>query len=196
VEKYGPPAAVHAAKMLPKLIEDAALADRAQKILNASATTLPGAGFLQISAEGVCRLYFIDDRNSTIAVNAASLPVMLALPNLRDRKTLIVDELSGQAYRTQLESVRSQFDLWTASGIRPVERMTRDISADRSEPPLTKPASGQAAGITKEWTATDLVVYALNTTVLLCFLGLAVLLSLFCRSRLYREFLKLYRGDT
>lgn len=182
IEKYAPEAALQAAKNLPMVIDDASSVERARKIIDASARTLPYAGFLQISAEGVCRLYFVNKSNSMVVVSAASILEILASPNFSSRKTLIVDEPSAQAYRLKLESFRSQFDLYTVSGIESPVRMRFNVVAESKTPSETT-ASATPPEKEQAWAAAEVVVVGVT--------GLVVFLI---ARRLYRNVSKGYRG--
>ena len=88
IEKFGAPAAIHAAKMLPKMIEsnDSPTKER-ETILRASRQpNLQGPGFLLISADGVCRLYFLNDRNLAFTANPTSPSKKFESSSLSGRK--------------------------------------------------------------------------------------------------------------
>lgn len=186
VEKYAPEVALQASKVLPTIIDDAASKERARKILNASAANLPGAGFLQISANGTCRLYVINDQNVMMSTSATTITEMLGSQSLRALKTVIVDDLSAQIYRSQLASVQSQFALYTVAGIEPITRMTFGKTIDRK---INSTPSASAIlprdPDDRAWTAADVFIFAVIS-----------LVTIIGARRFYGDFMRGYRGKT
>ncbi len=159
-EKYALNATTIAAQDLPKIIDDAASTDPARQILLNSASTLPVAQFLQISATGAYRLYRLNSDAQLIAVTGNSLAEVLSPEPTVAPRFLIVDQPSAATHLAGFESVHAKVEPYTVRDSQP----PIPFSASNATLVPTEAAAAPAASYnprkSSTWTATDVVVLA------------------------------------